>query len=96
MDLSKIKMPSWLPTTLHDLMNVAEELFGPGTGAAKKRWVKAAVLDALKAVDVPNVPAWIEEPAKAALVDFLIEVIWSLHFREPDALRFLRSPRRAA
>lgn len=87
MDLSAIKLPSWLLPTLHRLMGVAEDLFGPGAGAAKKRWVRAALLNALRTVDVPKVPDWIENPAKEALVDFLIEVVWSLHFRSADAGR---------
>lgn len=87
MDLSLIKLPSWLLPNLHRLMSLAEDLFGSGTGAAKKRWVRAALLDALRSVDVPKVPDWIENPAKEALVDFLIEVVWSLHFRGPDVSR---------
>ncbi|MFN7146881.1 MAG: hypothetical protein ACK4YP_24110 [Myxococcota bacterium] len=90
MDLSALKLPSWLLPTLHRLMGLAEDLFGPGTGAAKKRWVKAALLDALRSVDVPNVPDWIENPAKEALVEFLIEVVWSLHFQGPNLGRLIR------
>ena len=93
MDLSQIKLPSWLLPNLHKLMSIAEEIFGEGTGATKKAWVRAALLNAAKSVDVPSIPNWIENPAKEALVDFLIEVVWSLHFDAPDPLDFLRSPR---
>jgi len=72
-------------------MDLAEELFGPGSGAKKKAWVRAALLDAARSVDVPSIPNWIENPAKEALVDFLIEVVWGLHFKEPDPYRFLRA-----
>jgi hypothetical protein len=68
-------------------MGIAEDLYGPGTGVAKKRWVRAAMLDALRSVDVPKVPDWIENPLKEALVDFLIDVVWSLQFQRPGAAR---------
>ena len=81
MDLSKINLPAWLPGTTKKLMNLAEEIFGPGTGATKKAWVRAALLDAAKSVDIAAIPNWIENPAKELLVDFIIDVIWGLHFR---------------
>lgn len=81
MDLSKINLPAWLPATTRKLMNLAEEVFGPGTGATKKAWVRRALLDAAKSVDIAIIPNWIENPAKELLVDFIIEVIWGLHFR---------------
>jgi hypothetical protein len=84
MDLSKINLPAWLPSTVRNLMNLAEEVFGPGTGATKKAWVRTALLDAAKSVDVRAIPNWIENPAKELLVDFIIEVIWGLHFRPHD------------
>ena len=93
MDFSQIKLPTWLMPTTKNLMDLAEELFGPGTGEAKKAWVRNALLDAAKAVDLPNIPNWIENPAKAALVDFLIEVVWGLHFQEPNLGRLIRAGR---
>ena len=84
MDLSKINLPAWLPGTVKKLMNLADEIFGPGTGATKKAWVRQALLDAAKAVDIPSIPNWIENPAKEALVDVIIEVIWGLHFQPVD------------
>ena len=96
MDLSQIKLPTWLMPTTKQLMELAEDLFGPGTGASKKAWVRTALLDAARTVDIPNVPDWIETPAKAALIDFLIEVVWGLHFQPVDFARALRTPRRAA
>ncbi len=84
MDLSKINLPAWLPGTVRKLMNLAEEVFGPGTGATKKAWVRQALLDAAKSVDIAVIPNWIENPAKELLVDFIIEVIWGLHFRPHD------------
>jgi hypothetical protein len=93
MDLSQITLPTWLAPNLHKLMGIAEEIFGSGTGATKKAWVRAALLDAAKAVDVPSIPNWIENPAKEALVDFLIEVVWSLHFNDSDPFDFLRPAR---
>ncbi len=81
MDLSKITLPAWLPGTVKKLMNLAEEVFGPGTGATKKAWVRTALLDAAKNVDIAAIPNWIENPAKEVLVDIIIEVIWGLHFQ---------------
>ena len=94
MDLSQIKLAPWLLPTTKNLMDLAEELFGPGTGPAKKAWVRNALLDAARSVDVPNVPDWIENPAKTVLVDFLIEVVWGLHYRGPDLGRLIRAGRR--
>lgn len=93
MDLSQLKLPPWLATTAKSLMDLAEELFGPGTGATKKAWVRAALLDAAKSFDIPQIPDFIENPAKAAIVDFLIEVVWSLHFQQPDFDRLIRAGR---
>jgi hypothetical protein len=93
MDLSQIKLPGWLMPATKNLMDLAEELFGPGTGAAKKAWVRSALLHAAESVDLPNIPNWIENPAKAALIDFLIEVVWGLHFRGPNLGRRIRPGR---
>ncbi|MFZ5480629.1 MAG: hypothetical protein ACOZNI_27955 [Myxococcota bacterium] len=93
MDLYQIKLPDWLLPNLHKLMELAEDIFGPGTGAQKKAWVRAALLDAAKSVDVPSIPNWIENPAKEALVSFLIEVVWSLHFQGPNLGRLIRAGR---
>lgn len=86
LNLDTLALPTWLLPTVRDLMNLAERMLGNGTGPAKKRWVKAAMLDALRAVDVPGVPNWIEEPTKEALVGFLIEVVWALHFQSRGAV----------
>lgn len=94
MDISQINLPKWLMPTARNLMDMAEELFGPGTGASKKAWVRNALLDAARAVDIAAVPDWIENPAKTVLVDFLIEVVWGLHFQGPDLGRLIRSGRR--
>ncbi len=94
MDLSQIKLSPWLLPTAKNLMDMAEELFGTGTGASKKAWVRNALLDAAKGVDLPTVPNWIEDPAKTVIVDFLIEVIWGLHFQGPDLGRLIRAGRR--
>ena len=48
MDLSQIKLPTWLMPTTKQLMELAEDLFGPGTGASKKAWVRTALLDAAR------------------------------------------------
>ena len=84
MDLSNINLPAWLPGTVKKLMGLAEEVFGPGTGATKKAWVRTALLDAAKGVDIASIPNWIENPAKELLVDLIIDVIWGLHFRPLD------------
>jgi hypothetical protein len=84
MDISQLKLPTWLPNIAKRLMGLAEELYGPGTGATKKAWVRAALLDAAKVIDIPEIPNFIENPAKAVLIDFIIEVVWSLHFQEPN------------
>lgn len=93
MDLSQLKLPVWLMPTTRHLMDLADELFGPDAGVTKKAWVRNALLDAAKAVDLPHVPDWIEHPAKVALIDFLIEVVWGLHFQPVDFARVLRTPR---
>ena len=95
MDLSKINLPAWLPGTTRKLMNLAEQVFGPGTGATKKAWVRTALLDAAKSVDIAVIPNWIENPAKELVVDFIIEVIWGLHFRPLDYTGVVRLPRAA-
>lgn len=79
-----LDLPPWLATTTKALMNVAETVFGPHSGPAKKAWVRNALIAAARLVDVPEVPNWIEDPAKVALIDFLIEAIWSLDFRNPS------------
>ena len=96
MDLSKVNLPAWLPGTVRKLMKLAEEVFGPGTGATKKAWVRSALLDAAKNVDVPSIPNWIENPAKEVLVDSIIEVIWGLHFQPIDFGAALGRIQRAA
>ncbi len=80
MDISKLQLPAWLLPTLNDIMTVAESTFGPRTGQTKKAWVRQALLTAARMIDVPLIPAWIEDPAKEAIIDFLVEVVWSLHF----------------
>lgn len=89
-DLTKIKLPDWLTPNIRSLMNIAEELFGSGSGAKKKAWVRQAALSAAKQVDIPQIPNWIEDPAKEALVDFLIEVVWGLHFNDMRSLKKAR------
>jgi hypothetical protein len=86
LNLDTLALPTWLLPTVRDLMTLADRMLGSRTGPAKKRWVTAAMLDALRAIDVPGVPSWIEEPAKEALVAFLIEVVWSLHFQPRGAV----------
>ena len=93
MDLTQIKLPGWLMPATKNLMDLAEELFGPGTGESKKAWVRAALLHAAQSVDLPNIPNWIENPAKTALIDLLIEVVWGLHFQGPSILRLTRGAR---
>ncbi len=86
LNLDTLALPTWLLPTVRDLMTLAERMLGSGTGPAKKRWVKAAMVHALREVDVPGVPVWVEEPAKEALVGFLIEVVWGLHFQRRGAV----------
>lgn len=74
-------IPPWLGQTVQQLMKVAEGLFGPGTGKAKKRWVRSALMDAAQSVDLPKIPGWAESPAKEAIVDMAIEVLWSANFQ---------------
>lgn len=84
MDLSKINLPAWLPGATKKLMGLAEEMFGPGTGPTKKAWVRTALLDAAKCMNIAAIPNWIEDPAKELLVDFIIDVSWGLHFQPLD------------
>ncbi len=93
MDLSHLSLPPWFATTAKSLMHIAEELFGAGAGADKKAWVRAALLDAAKVIDIPQIPNFIENPLKEALVSLVIEVIWSLHFQEPELGRIVRAGR---
>ena len=77
-ELPALQLPPWAGSLAENLMDTAEGLFTePKSGAAKKAWVRSALLGALQSVDVAVIPNWIENPAKAAIVDFLIEVLWS-------------------
>ena len=93
MDLSQLSLPPWFATTTKSLMHVAEDLFGSGAGADKKAWVRNALLDAAKVIDIPQIPNFIENPIKEAIVNLVIEIIWSLHFQEPDLGRIVRAGR---
>lgn len=74
------KIPAWLGRTANQLMELAEDLFAPGSGAKKKQWVKDALKQAMRAVDVPLVPEWLETPLEDAIVEVVIETIWSISF----------------
>lgn len=73
------KIPTWLGRTANQLMELAEDLFAPGS-AKKKQWVKDALKQALRAVDVPLVPDWLETPLENAILEVVIETIWSISF----------------
>ncbi len=81
MNLTNLKLPSWLIHALTTLMQTAEGVFSrPRSGVKKKAWVKQAALDLLAQVDLPGIPDTIEPPLKEAMVEVAIEVIWALLF----------------
>ena len=80
--VSKIKLPPKMAKTVADLMDVAEDMFAtPGSGPAKKRWVRDTVVDLFSKVDIKGLPNWIENPLKEALVEGLIEIVWELLYK---------------
>ena len=63
-------------------MSEAEDKFLGGKGEAKRAWVHAHVAEAAKKLDLGNVPAWLADPVRDAVVYVIIEVVWALVFRK--------------
>ncbi len=60
------------------LVNAAEDLFGSGQGAKKKRWVKKALKAWLAERDIPLLPDEVEKVAEPIVVDVVVQVAWAM------------------
>lgn len=60
----------------------AEEKFLGGRGEAKRDWVRLQVTEAAKKLDLGNVPTWLLDPVRDAVIYVIIEVVWSLVFKK--------------
>lgn len=83
MDLSTLVLPRTLVPAIHQLMDVAETAFGFEQGPAKKVWVRESMLVMFDNVEEHRAPDWHAHPMASALLDVLIEALWSLHFASP-------------
>lgn len=83
MDITKIKLASGLMPTIRNLMDLAEDTFGPKQGAKKRAWVTKALLELADQVDIPLIPAEVEHHLKEALIGLLIEALWGALFQAP-------------
>lgn len=85
MDISSITLPEWLTPILRDLMETAQRTFGRHTGSFKKAWVRDAMLNALDTLESLNRESFcVPHPHREAILDMLIEAIWSLHFKREE------------
>jgi hypothetical protein len=78
--LASTKVSPKLVDTVKDLAYIAEKAFPDKSGSDKKAWVRKTALDLLAKVDIKAIPDWLEEPAKAALVDLVIDVVCTADF----------------
>jgi ppGpp synthetase/RelA/SpoT-type nucleotidyltranferase len=62
-------------------MELAEQQFTGAEGAKKREFVKGRVKDAAKKLDLKQLPSWLEEPIRDAVVSVIIEVCWNLVFK---------------
>ncbi len=85
MDLSTVTLPDWLAPTLRDLMETAQRTFGRHTGSFKKAWVRDSLLNALDTLDSLDRESFsVPHHYRAAILDMLIEAVWSLHFQRKE------------
>jgi hypothetical protein len=66
-------------------MAEAEEKFLGGRGEAKRAWVHAQVGEAARRLDLGNVPTWLADPVRDAVVYVVIESVWALIYRKKGA-----------
>lgn len=60
----------------------ADEKFLGGRGDAKREWVRLQVMDAAKKLELGNVPSWLVDPVRDAVIYVIIEVVWALAFKK--------------
>jgi len=85
MDLSTVSLPDWLTPTVRDLMETAQRTFGRHTGSFKKAWVRDSLLNALDTLDSLGRESFcVPHPHREAILDMLIEAVWSLHFKRDE------------
>ena len=85
MDLSTVTLPDWLTPILRDLMETAQRTFGRHTGSFKKAWVRDAMLNALDTLEsLDRESLCVPHPHREAILDMLIEAVWSLHFQRKE------------
>ncbi len=85
MDLSTVTLPDWLTPNLRNLMETAQRTFGRHTGSFKKAWVRDAMLNALDTLEsLDRETLCVPHHHRAAILDMLIEAIWSLHFKREE------------
>jgi len=63
-------------------MSEAEEKFLGGKGEAKREWVRERVMEAARRVKLGNVPEWLAEPVRDAVIYVVIEVVWTMAFKK--------------
>jgi len=75
-------LPPELVEAVKTAMALAEQQFSGSEGAKKKDFVKGKVKDASKKLDLKQLPSWLEEPIRDAVVSVIIEVCWNLLFKD--------------
>lgn len=68
--------------TVRKAMAEAEEKFLGGKGAQKREWVRDSVIEAARRLPIGNVPPWLADPVRDAVVYVVIESVWALVFRK--------------
>jgi hypothetical protein len=74
-------LPPELVEAVKTAMDLAEQQFTGAEGAKKREFVKSRVKDAAKKLDLKQLPSWLEEPIRDAVVSVIIEVCWNLVFK---------------
>ena len=74
-------LPLELVEAVKTAMDLAEQQFTGAEGAKKREFVKSRVKDAAKKLDLKQLPSWLEEPIRDAVVSVIIEVCWNLVFK---------------
>ena len=74
-------LPPELVEAVKTAMELAEQQFTGAEGAKKREFVKGRVKDAAKKLDLKQLPSWLEEPIRDAVVSVIIEVCWNLVFK---------------
>ena len=74
-------LPPELVEAVKAAMDLAEQQFSGAEGAKKREFVKGKVKEAAKRLDLKQLPSWLEEPIRDAVVTVIIEVCWNLLFK---------------